>query len=167
MSHAFVKEPDGDETVGELPDLPISPHPNFVTPAGLATLKQRLLAFEEERDGLLAAGADLVSRPALAHAEREIRYLKARIESAIPVDPAGQPRDRVAFGARVKVVDGDDKEQSFQIVGEDEAEPAKGRVSWVSPLAQALRDGAVGDAITWRRPSGDVDLEILAIEYPE
>ena len=167
MSHAFVKEPDGDETVGELPDLPISRHPNYVTPTGLAALKQSLATFEEERDALEASGKDLVSRPALAHAEREIRYLKARIESAMPVDLAGQPRDRVAFGAQVKVVGDDDKEQTFQIVGEDEAEPAKGRVSWVSPLAQALRDGAVGDTITWRRPSGDVELEILTIVYPE
>ena len=167
MSGAFVKEPDGDESVGELPDLPLSPHPNYVTPAGLAQLKERLAAFEAERRELAARPDELASRPALARLGREIRYFEARIASAMLEDPAKHPTGRVAFGAVVAVVDEDDSRREFQIVGEDEAKPEEGKVSWVSPLARALRDAEVGDVITWRRPSGDTELEVLEIRYPE
>ena len=168
MSRAFVKEPDADETAGELVDLPLSSHQNFVTPAGLAQLKERLVSFEAERSELAAyeAGA-LVAKPALARIEREIRYFEARIASAIPVDAARQPAGKVAFGAVVRVADEQGREREFQIVGEDEADPEQGKVSWVSPLARAACDGEVGDLITWRRPSGDTELEILEIRYPE
>ena len=86
MSRAFVKEPDGDETAGELTDLPISPYPNYVTPAGLTQLRQRLQSFAAERDAIQAEDASIRSAPSLAHLAREIRYLEARIASAIPVD---------------------------------------------------------------------------------
>jgi transcription elongation GreA/GreB family factor len=167
MSGAFVKEPDGDESVGELPDLPLSSHPNYVTPAGLAQLKDRLAAFEAEREAIAAKADDLASRPALARVGREIRYFEARIASAILMKPVQQPPDRVAFGAIVAVAEEDDRRQEFQIVGEDEADPDQGKVSWVSPLARALRDAEVGDLITWRRPSGDTELEVLEVRYPE
>ena len=167
MSRAFVKEPDGDESAGELQDLPLSPHPNYMTPAGLARLGGRLAAVEAERKTLAAKGSDLASRPALARLAREIRYFEARIASAILVDPAGQPVGRVAFGAVVRVADEEDGQHEFQIVGEDEADPEHGKVSWVSPLALALADAEVGDIVTWRRPSGEVELEVLAIRYPE
>jgi transcription elongation GreA/GreB family factor len=167
MSGAFVKEPDGDESVGELPDLPLSPHPNYVTPVGLAQLKQRLAAFEVERQAVAAKTDNLASRPALARLGREIRYFETRIASAILTDLAKQPSGQVAFGAIVAVADVDDNRHEFQIVGEDEADPDNGKVSWVSPLARALRDAEVGDVITWRRPSGDMELEVLEIRYPE
>lgn len=166
MSRAFVKEPDGDETAGELADLPLSPHPNYVTPAGLAQLKQRLAGHVAEQAALGAAEDSLVARPHLARIAREARYLEARIGAALLVDPSGQPSNRVAFGARVRVSDEAGAERVFQIVGEDEADPEIGKVSWVSPLARALDDGEVGDLITWRRPSGDLELEILEIGYP-
>ena len=167
MSGAFVKEPDGDESLGELPDLPLSPHPNYVTPAGLAQLKERLAAFEEERQAIAAKPDTLASRPALSRLGREIRYFEARIASAILTDLAKQPTGKVAFGAMVAVGDEDDNRHEFQIVGEDEADPENGKVSWVSPLARALRDAEVGEVITWRRPSGDTELEVLEIRYPE
>jgi transcription elongation GreA/GreB family factor len=167
MSGAFVKEPDGDESVGELPDLPLSPHPNYVTPAGLTQLKDRLAAFEAERQAVSAKTDDLASRPALARLGREVRYFEARIASAILMDPAKQPPGQVAFGAIVAVADENDRRREFQIVGEDEADPDHGKVSWVSPLARALRDARVGDLITWRRPSGDTELEVLEIRYPD
>ena len=166
MSGAFVKEPDGDDSVGELPDLPLSPHPNYVTPSGLTQLKGRLAAFEAERQAVSAKSEDLASKPALARLGREIRYLEARIASAMLMDPANHPTGRVAFGAVVAVADEDDRRFEFQIVGEDEADPEAGKVSWVSPLASALRDAQVGDMITWRRPSGDRELEVLEIRYP-
>jgi transcription elongation GreA/GreB family factor len=167
MSRAFVKEPDGDESAGELQDLPLSPHPNYVTPAGLAQLEARLASTGAERKTLAAKADDLASRPSLARLAREIRYFESRVASAILVDPAGQPAGRVAFGAIVRVADEEDRQREFQIVGEDEADPDHGKVSWVSPLARALADGEVGDPITWRRPSGDTELEILEIRYPE
>jgi transcription elongation GreA/GreB family factor len=167
MSRAFVKEPDGDESAGELLDLPLSPHPNYVTPAGLTQLEARLAAFEAKREAAAAKAGELASRPVLARLAREIRYFESRIASAIVVDSAGQPAGRVAFGTIVRVADEEDRQREFQIVGEDEADPDHGKVSWVSPLARALWDGRVGDPVTWRRPSGDVDLEIMEIRYPE
>ena len=97
MSRAFVKE-DGPDNE-PLPDLPISPHPNYVTPRGLAALRDRLAATQAELARLKARGDRLDKLPEKA-AERDIRYLEARLRSAIQVDPADQPRDEVAFGAR-------------------------------------------------------------------
>lgn len=165
MSRAFVKEPDGDELGDGQPELPRSPHPNYVRPQGLAELKARLAALQQRRSTLAAGSEDLANRSHLAQLQRESRYLEARIESAILVDPARQPADRVAFGASVEVADEDGKTRRFTIVGEDEAKPEQGLVSWVSPLAQALSDAQVGDLIVWERPSGDLELEILSIRY--
>ena len=87
------------------------------------------------------------------------------IDRAILVDLDAQPRDEVAFGASVRVCDADGEERVFAIVGEDEADAAVGKVSWVSPLANALLGARVDDVVTWRRPNGNVDLEILSIDY--
>lgn len=165
MSRAFVKEPDGDEVVDSQPELPQSPHPNYVRPQGLAKLTARLATLQQQRCVLAADPDDLLKRTPLAQVQREVRYLEARIESAIPIDPAAQPRDRVAFGATVELADEDDRTHRFTIVGEDEADPTNGLVSWVSPLARALEDAAVGDLVQWRRPAGDLELEVLAIRY--
>ncbi len=167
MSRAFVKEPDGDETAGELTDLPISPYPNFVTPAGLARLRDRLTADTAEREVIMAEDASIKSAPVLAHLAREIRYLEARIASAISVAPADQPKDRVSFGAEVTVEDEGGHRQRFRIVGEDESDPEHGKVSWVSPLARALDDARTGDLVIWHRPSGDAELEVLEVTVPE
>ena len=167
MSRAFVKEPDGDEVVDSQPELPKSPHPNYVRPQGLAKLTARLATLQQQRCVLAADPDDLLKRTPLAQVQREVRYLEARIESAIPIDPAAQPRDRVAFGATVELADEDDRTHRFTIVGEDEADPTNGLVSWVSPLARALDDAAVGDLVQWRRPAGDLELEILAIRYED
>lgn len=97
--------------------------------------------------------------------ERELRWLQARINDAIPVDAAKQSRERVAFGATVELADQDDHRLRYRIVGEDEADPEHGSISWVSPLARALKGGRVGDSVVWRRPAGDLQVEILGIEY--
>jgi transcription elongation GreA/GreB family factor len=165
MSRAFVREADTDASIAELPERPQSPHPNFVTPAGLAQLEARLAGQERLRQELLETGDDLARELPLAQAEREIRYLKGRIEAADVVDPARQPGDRVAFGARVEVLDEDGRRLAYTIVGEDEAEAEHGKVSWISPLARALMDARVGDMVTWRRPSGDAELEVVGIGY--
>ncbi len=162
MSRAFVKE-DGPDNA-PLPDLPISPHPNFVTPRGLAALRDRLAAV---RTGLarLKARPDRLDLLPEKAAERDIRYLEARLASAIPVDPASQPRDEVAFGARVTVADDEGHERVYEIVGEDEADAPAGRIAPQSPLARALLGAHVGDVVEWRRPAGRAELEIVAIDY--
>lgn len=165
MSRAFVKEPDGDATGDDQPEIPESPHPNYVTPRGLAQLKEQRAALAAEKERLTKESADLEAKLALAQTERKMRYFTRRIEHAIPVDPAQQPKDEVAFGATVRVADEDGNERDYAIVGEDEADAAKGKVSWVSPLARALTGARAGQTVTWKRPAGDVELEILAIRY--
>jgi transcription elongation GreA/GreB family factor len=164
MSRAFVKE-DTDNGAGEIADLPQSSHPNYVTPRGLAQLKERFAAAQARRRALLEVGEGGGNELALANVARDLRYLEARLERAIPVDPASQPHDEVAFGATVRVADDKGAEREFAIVGEDEADVEHGSVSWVSPLAKALIGAAVGDEIVWRRPAGDIALEVLAISY--
>lgn len=163
MSRAFVKE--GDGSLDPLPDLPISPHPNYVTPTGLAALQTRL----RERQADLAAlrtRADRLDKLPEAAAERDIRYLEARLRSAILIDPATLPRDTMAFGLIATVVDEEGQETRYHITGEDEADPAQGRIAPHSPLARALIGAQVGDVVTWRKPGGTVELELLRIDHP-
>jgi transcription elongation GreA/GreB family factor len=165
MSRAFVNEDAQSEAQAELPERPQSPHPNYVTPQGLAALERRRANLLAERS-VLSEGAEALSQKAAMHRiDRNARYLSARIDRAILVNPDEQPRDEVAFGATVRVCDTDGEERTFAIVGEDEADAAVGKVSWVSPLANALLGARVGDVVTWRRPNGNVDLEILSIDY--
>ena len=164
MSRAFVK--DADDNAGDaLPDIPVSEHPNYVTPHGLARLRERLDAAQARRDELKAGEPELAEQGELAALERELRWLKARVASAIEIDLAQQPRDRVAFGASVTVEAADDGERTYRIVGEDEADAEHGLVSYVSPLARALIGARVGDEVTWQRPAGDLKLEIVALDY--
>lgn len=163
MSRAFVKE--GDGSLDPLPDLPISPHPNHVTPQGLAALQARLRE-TQARLAALKARADRLDKLPEAAAERDIRYLEARLRAAILVDPAGLPLSAVAFGLIVTLADEDGVEHRFQITGEDEADAAQGRITPQSPLARALMGAMVGDVIRWPRPSGPRDLEIIRIDRP-
>lgn len=167
MSRAFVSESDTEAAADILPELPVSRHPNYVTRHGLRLLADRLAAAQAEQQRLMAAPDDPAKELRLAHLGREIRYLEARIERAIPVNPAQHPADEVAFGAVVDVIDRGGAHHRFAIVGEDEADVEHGKVSWVSPLARALIGSGVGDTVLWRRPAGEVELEIEAIRYPE
>ena len=99
--------------------------------------------------------------------DRDLRYFTARLESAIPVDMERQPRRKVAFGAAVTVSQPGGKRQTFTIVGEDEADLKEGKISYVSPLAEALVDARVGKEVLWRRPAGDIKLTVEEIDYPE
>lgn len=164
MSRAFVKEDDAGSPEEQV-DLPISAHPNFVTPAGLQMLKDKAAEYEAERERLKGHEDELAAQAHLPRVEQEIRYWEERLRSAKLVDMAKQPRDSVAFGAVVTVADEDGKQHDYQIVGEDEADPQHGKVSYVSPLARALDGAAVGDSITWKRPAGDQELEVVAIKY--
>lgn len=163
MSRAFVKE--NEDQAPELPERPQSPHPNFVTPHGLMLLRQQLADLEAAKKSHADEG-DLLDKEALLVIERDLRYVQERLARAVQVDPAGQPRDRVEFGATVDTVDENDVKRHFEIVGEDEADPNIGKLSWVSPLALALKDAKVGDTVVWKRPAGDLELEIVKITYP-
>ncbi len=164
MSRAFVKEQDSGAPGQDLPERPVSEHANYVTPEGLAALEREAGALETRRLELLALGDDAMAGEELAHIDRDVRYVTARIESAILVDPATQPADEVAFGAAVTVTS-TDRERTFTIVGEDEADLAALKVSYVSPLAAALLGSRVGDRVVWRRPAGDLELTVKQISY--
>jgi transcription elongation GreA/GreB family factor len=161
MSRAFVKEQDGRETE-ELPDRPISPHQNFVTPEGLALIETAHDRAHTEHAAALAAD----DRAGLARAARDLRYWAARRASA-QLLPAPPDTVQVHFGSTVTIARDDGRRQTFRIVGEDEADPKHSRISWVSPLAKALNGAAVGDTVVWKRPTGDLALEILSIKYPK
>ena len=144
MSVAFTKEEDSESTAANLPDRPISPHPNLVTPAGLALLDAALAQARAAYAAAKAGGEIGADRTAMARATRDLRYYGARRASAQLMErPAGG--DKVVFGGQVSFEREDGRRQTFRIVGEDEANPAKGAVSYISPVAQALLGKGVGE----------------------
>lgn len=159
MSVAFTRE-DSAETAAEveLPDRPVSPHPNLVTASGLQALEAALA--QARAAGEAAKGiADLNERRrAAAVASRDFRYFAERVKSARLVSPA-TAFDVVGFGLRVTFERDDGRRQTFRIVGEDEADPSSGSISYVSPVARALIGKRVGDVVAL----GDGEIEVLAI----
>jgi len=137
MSRAFVRESDQDTT--ELPERPISTHPNFVTPRGLAAIESQVRALEAERQAARAAEDGALR----ARVERDLRYWSARRASARVIEQTAT--DRARFGARVGLRQRSGAIQVFRLVGEDEADPAHGSVSYISPLARALLGKSVGE----------------------
>ncbi|SDT60673.1 transcription elongation factor GreA [Bradyrhizobium canariense] len=156
MSRAFVREDDAG-SADALPDRPISEHPNLVTEAGLAQIEAALAQAKATHTRAQAA-SDGPDRSSIAAAARELRYWSARRASA-QVVPASEDRTEVRFGATVTILRNDGREQTFRIVGEDEADPAKGSISYVSPLARAMLGKAVGDVVR----AGSDDAEIISI----
>jgi len=152
MSRAFVK--DADDTFDELPDRPVSPHANFVTPEGLAAIEATLTRLHEDYAAAQASG----DRAALAACARDLRYWTARRASAQVAAAPSNP-DTVQFGSTVTILRDDGRRQTFRIVGEDEADPARGTISYVSPVARALMGKAAGDVVR----AGHSDAEIVAI----
>ena len=168
MSRAFVKDSDDDLAAGELPERPLSAHPNYVTQHGLERLQARLRELQEDHERLAPeAPEDSNAKQKLRVVERDLRYFNAQLERAIVVDLHGQPRDEVHFGAAVKIRDDAGGLHEFTIVGDDEADVGAGKISWASPLAKAMISARVGDTVLWRRPAGDAEVEIVGIKYPE
>lgn len=153
MSRAFVKE-DDNSGVEPLPDRPISAHPNIVTPDGLAQIERNLVELHERH----AAAMKAEDRSAQGAVARDLRYWSARRASAQVVKAPDTP-SAVAFGATVTIERDDGRRQTWRIVGEDEADPARGTLSYVSPVAQALMGKRVGDVVR----AGNSDAEIVAI----
>lgn len=153
MSRAFVKESEDKETF-DLPDRPISPHPNLVTAQGMQAIEAEVARWQ--RDYAAAQAAD--DRALQAKAGRELRYWSARRGSAQVIAP---PKDagQVHFGSTVVVQRDDGRRQTFRIVGEDEADPARGTLSHASPLARALFGKGVGDVVK----AGGGEAEVVEI----
>lgn len=138
MSRAFVKE--SESNIAVLPDRPISSQPNFVTEAGRAAIESALRRFEAAHRAAVEKG----DQQAIAADLREIRYWKARLASAQVIKPTAGAT-QVQFGSEITIRRDDDREQTFRIVGEDEADPARGTISHASPLARAVLGRTVGD----------------------
>lgn len=153
-----------------------------ITPAGMATLRARYdQLFKVERPQMVetvswAAGNGdrsengdyIYGRKRLREIDRELAHLARRMKDLTIVDPAAQPdRTRIFFGATVRLVDEDDREQTLTLVGRDEADAAAGRIAWNSPVAIALKGARTGDTRTVRLPQGERTLEVITIDYPQ
>jgi len=154
VSRAFVKESEGDDP-GALPERRISDHPNMVTARGLRLIEEQVGRLEAEYAAARAAD----DRAAIAHLSRDLRYWTARLASAQLAPPPADDQT-VSFGARVTIEDARGERRSYRLVGEDEADPAAGRISWFAPLARALAGREAGDVVSG--PKGE--LEILEID---
>ena len=144
MAVAFTREEDYEAQAANLPDRPVSPHPNLVTASGLAAIENELASARAAYAAAQAEGGISADRTAMARATRDLRYWSARRASAQLTEPeltAGV----VQFGVTVEIDREDGRTQTFRIVGEDEADPKAGSVSYLSPLAAALLGKAVGD----------------------
>ena len=171
MSKAFTKESDaGDDDERDLAADPGMPDgfTNYITPAGRQRLNDELtrlwkvdrpqlvetIAWAASNGDRSENGDYIYGKRKLREIDRRIRFLSKRLDSAVVVDNAGKDHDRVYFGATVTVADESGAERTVSIVGVDELDPGRGRVSWISPIATALLKGSVGDVVTLRTPRG-------------
>ena len=180
MSKAFVRESDvDDDDVAAAPEIPVGTK-NYITPAGHRRLKDELLRLlDVERPEVVrtvswaASNGDrsengdyIYGKKRLREIDRRIRFLTKRLDAAEVVDPAMRPpTDQIFFGATVRYLDGAGREQEITIVGIDEVDPARGRVSWISPIARAVTKAREGDTVPLRTPAGMETLEILDVRY--
>ena len=151
MNKAFVKETDDERASNPLPDRPIPADPNLVTAEGLAHIEEMVAATQAQH----TAARDAGDANEIARTERDLRYWMARRATAEVVKPAAA-RDRVDFGSTVTIRRHDGRTQMFRIVGTDEADPTKGTLSYISPLAKALKGRGEGDTI--KVGSGDAQI---------
>ena len=165
MSRGFVKEDDLELAGTDLPERPISEHPNYVTPTGLAQLEAQVEALSTKHSTLSPQKEDPIISQQLAVTERDLRYFEARLEQAILVEAGQDEPTIVVFGTSVMVEDEEGNQHTFQIVGEDEADVNANKVSYVSPLAKALIGHRAGETVRWMRPAGNVLLDIISITY--
>jgi len=157
MSVAFRRESD-EEHLEPRPDLPIPPGPNLVTPRGLAAITAQAATWEAALEAGLADQAD---EAAIKEIRRNLRYWQARRATA-QLAPVADG-ETVAFGTRVRFAREDGSEQTVDLVGDDEADPASGRIAFGSPLARTLMGLAEDDLAPFRAGGKVQDLEILSI----
>lgn len=183
MSKAFTKEDGPDQDDRDDGPEPINPLPqgakNYITPAGSERLRSELKELLHVKrpevvevvawaasNGDRSENADYIyGKKRLREIDRRIRFLTKRLEIAEVIDPTQQKSETVRFGATVKVVDEQGSERTYSIVGIDETDGKRGRISWISPVGRALLKAKVGDAVTVRTPKGEEDLEVLDIRY--
>ena len=158
MSVAFTKENDSESAAADLPDRPISNHPNLVTAEGLAQLDAALASARAAYSAAQASEDVQTDRTAMARATRDLRYYGARRASAQLFEPVAE-QGVVRFGGCVTFEREDGRRQTYRIVGEDEADPVKGSVSYVSPLARALLGKSVGDFAM----VGDAEVQVVGV----
>jgi len=181
MSKAFVREDDAAEVPVSGPEpAPLPGRRNYVTAAGYARLKAELKQLvEAERPEVVrtvswaASNGDrsengdyLYGKKRLREIDRRVRFLIKRLEAAEVVDNTGRDTDQVFFGARVEMRTASGERRSVTIVGADEVDPARGRISWVAPVARALLKARAGEVVTLESPAGRERLEILDVQYP-
>ena len=164
MSRAFVKENDLEHAGIDVPERPISPEKNYVTPNGLKELENNILLLEQEKNKL-SNTSDYSNKQKKSQLERDLRYFIKRLESAILVNPDDQDKNKVLFSAFVQVENELGDISKFQIVGEDESNIKLNKIAYTSPLAKALIGSKKGDEILWHKPSGSEYLTIVNIEY--
>jgi transcription elongation factor GreB len=182
MSKAFTKETDSDadDRDDDQADALPANIKNYVTPAGQAALQAELRQLrQDERPKLVeivswaasngdrSENADYIyGKKRLREIDRRLRYLTKRLESAVVVDPKQQQAlKQVFFGATVTYVREDDSEHTVTLVGVDEADFTKRKISWLSPVAQALMKAKLNDVVSLRTPAGIEEIEIIAIRY--
>ena len=179
MSKAFTKEDsEAPEEALEAPPLPAASK-NYMSPAGFARLKAELRELVEvERPAVVktvtwaASNGDrsengdyIYGKRRLREIDRRVRFLIKRLENAEVVHSSGRDTDQVFFGARVRVRSAAG-EKTITILGLDEVDPARGVVSWISPIAKALIKAREGDRVTLRTPAGEEKLQIVEVSYP-
>lgn len=184
MSKAFVKENDDDlddDLVAPSVSIPAGTK-NYITVHGYRELRRefkqlmnverpevvQVVSWAASNGDRSENGDYIYGKKRLREIDRRIRFLTKRMQIAEVVDPALQPnRDQVFFGATVTYVNMDGEETTVTIVGIDEAEPLKGKISWISPVARAITKAYLGDTVVLRTPGGIEELEILEISYPD
>jgi transcription elongation factor GreB len=169
---------DEDDAEGGKPSVALGSK-NYITPQGFQRLKaeiQELLTVERPKvvevvawaasNGDRSENADYqYGKKRLREIDKRIRFLQKRVDAAVVVDPAAQKGDRVLFGATVTVRDEGEKDRTYRIVGIDETDVKGGKISWVSPIGQALIQARRGDFVVLKTPKGDEELEIVNIRY--
>ena len=179
MSKAFTKESEDDDELDSTPKLPQGGK-NYITPAGHQRLKDEFdQLWKVERPELVktitwaASNGDrsengdyIYGKKRLREIDRRLRFLSKRLENAEVVDPAQRGEcDQVFFGATVTICNTQYEEHTYSIVGLDEVDPGRGRISWVSPLAKALLKAREGDRVRLHTPLGVEELDVVEIRY--
>ena len=163
MSRAFVKE-DAQGPDEDPPERPVSDQPNYVTRRGLKALEDCEARLVAELKTLAGAQEDPARRKRKRVLERDLRYCRARLDAALPVDAA--PQDEVRFGARVSLIRDDGTRRVLRIVGEDEAEEGGEYAAWTGPFVQALFGLRTGQSLDWETEGGRDRWTVAAVEYP-
>jgi transcription elongation factor GreB len=181
MNKAFVRESDSEDDEALEPSLQLPAGTrNYITPAGQARLKNELeelvkrerpkvvevVAWAASNGDRSENGDYIYGKRRLREIDRRIRFLTKRLDIAEVVDPLRQGNnDQIFFGARVTVADAEGNENTYTIVGVDETDVARGRISWISPLARALIKSRAGDSIRFQSPVGIREIDIVEVVY--